>query len=29
MLLASGSAGLYIAVMLVAATLIFERRDFK
>ena len=29
MLLAGGSAGVYIAVLLVAATLIFERRDFK
>jgi hypothetical protein len=29
MLLASGSIGLYIAVLLVAATLVFERRDFK
>lgn len=29
MLLASGSIGLYIALLLVGATLIFERRDFK
>jgi len=29
MLLASGSIGLYVAVLLVASTLIFERRDFK
>jgi Cu-processing system permease protein len=29
MLLASASAGLYIALLLVAATLIFSRRDFK
>lgn len=29
MLLASGSIGLYVALLLVAATLIFERRDFK
>jgi ABC-type transport system involved in multi-copper enzyme maturation permease subunit len=29
MLLASGSVGLYVAVLLVAATLIFNRRDFK
>jgi ABC-type transport system involved in multi-copper enzyme maturation permease subunit len=29
LVLASGSAGLYIAVLLVAATLVFERRDFK
>jgi len=29
MLLASGSIGLYVAVRLVASTLIFERRDFK
>src|SRR5262245_48146036 len=29
MLLASASIGLYVAVLLVASTLIFERRDFK
>ena len=29
MLLASGSIGLYVAVLLVASTLIFDRRDFK
>jgi ABC-type transport system involved in multi-copper enzyme maturation permease subunit len=29
MLLASGSVALYVAVLLVAATLIFNRRDFK
>jgi ABC-type transport system involved in multi-copper enzyme maturation permease subunit len=29
MLLASGSIALYVAVLLVAATLIFNRRDFK
>jgi Cu-processing system permease protein len=29
MLVASGSIGLYVAVLLVASTLIFERRDFK
>jgi Cu-processing system permease protein len=29
MLLASGSIGLYVALLLVASTLIFERRDFK
>jgi ABC-type transport system involved in multi-copper enzyme maturation permease subunit len=29
MLLATGSIGLYVAVLLAASTLIFERRDFK
>jgi hypothetical protein len=29
MALAAGSVGLYITVLLVAAIMIFERRDFK